>query len=174
MFLVVSLDILIVFFGIFELGQVSFALFFLFSSCWPTRGHMLEFRTQLDIFRCQGLFKPQVQYSAPTAYTASQLLTLHQHRANNQCNRTRLIKSDPYLETTHSTSLKYGYKIGAFYGRVCVCRLALQSHVRSGLSTWKYQFSYDHWSQATLSSVSTWMGNCASDAWVLLLTLKVG
>ena len=46
---------------------------------------------------------------------------------------------------------------------------------RSGLSTWKYQFSYDHWSQATLSSVSgTWMGDCSSVAWVLLLTLKVG
>ena len=45
---------------------------------------------------------------------------------------------------------------------------------RSGLSTKKYQFSYDHWSQATLSSVSTWMGNCSSVAWVLLLTLKVG
>ena len=45
---------------------------------------------------------------------------------------------------------------------------------RSGLSTWKYQFSYDHWSKATLSSVSTWMGHCSSVAWVLLLTLKVG
>ena len=44
----------------------------------------------------------------------------------------------------------------------------------SGLSTWNYQFSYDHWSQATLSLVSTWMGNCSSVAWVLLLTLKVG
>ena len=33
---------------------------------------------------------------------------------------------------------------------------------------------YDHWSQATLSSVSTWMGDCSSIAWVLLLTLKVG
>ena len=43
---------------------------------------------------------------------------------------------------------------------------------RSGLSTWKYQFSYNHWSQATLSSVSTWMGNCSSVAWALLLTLK--
>ena len=32
---------------------------------------------------------------------------------------------------------------------------------RSCLSTWKYQFSYDHWSQATLSSVSTWMGDCS-------------
>ena len=30
---------------------------------------------------------------------------------------------------------------------------------RSGLLTWKYQFSYYHWSQATLSSVSTWMGD---------------
>ena len=39
---------------------------------------------------------------------------------------------------------------------------------------WKYQFSYNHWSQATLSSVSTWMGDCSSVAWVLLLTLKVG
>ena len=45
---------------------------------------------------------------------------------------------------------------------------------RSGLSTWKYQFSYDHWSQATLSSVSTWMGDCSSVAWGLLLTHKVG
>ena len=31
----------------------------------------------------------------------------------------------------------------------------------SGLSTWKYKFSYDHWSQAMLSSVSTWMGDCS-------------
>ena len=45
---------------------------------------------------------------------------------------------------------------------------------RSGLSTWKYQFSYNHWSQTTLSLVSTWMGDCSSLAWVLLLTLKVG
>ena len=45
---------------------------------------------------------------------------------------------------------------------------------RSGLSTWKYQFSYDHWSQATLSLVSTWMGDCSSVVWVLLLSLKVG
>ena len=45
----------------------------------------------------------------------------------------------------------------------------------SGLSTWKYQFSYDHWSQATLSSASTWMGDSGSSvAWVLLLTIKVG
>ena len=28
----------------------------------------------------------------------------------------------------------------------------------SGLSIWKYEFSYDHWSQAMLSSLSTWMG----------------
>ena len=28
----------------------------------------------------------------------------------------------------------------------------------SDLSTWKYQFSYDHWSQALLSSVSTVLG----------------
>ena len=41
------------------------------------------------------------------------------------------------------------------------------------LINWKCQFSYDHWSQATLSSVSTWMGDCSSVAWVLLLTLKV-
>ena len=55
--------------------------------------------------------------------------------------------------------------------------LQAKNHVylgRSGLSTWKYQFSYDHWSQATSSSVSTWMGHCSSVAWVLLLTLKVG
>ena len=45
---------------------------------------------------------------------------------------------------------------------------------RSGLSTWKYQFLYDNWSQAILSSVSTWMDDCSSVAWVLLLTLKLG
>ena len=45
---------------------------------------------------------------------------------------------------------------------------------RSGLSTWKSQFSYDHWSQATLSSVSAWMWDSGSSvAWVLPLTLKV-
>ena len=42
----------------------------------------------------------------------------------------------------------------------------------SSLSTSKYQFSYDYQSQAMLSSVSTWMGNRSSVAWVLLLTLK--
>ena len=36
-------------------------------------------------------------------------------------------------------------------------------------------FSCNHWSQATLSSVSTWMGDSRSSvAWVLLLNLKVG
>ena len=45
---------------------------------------------------------------------------------------------------------------------------------QSGLSTWKYQFSYDHWSEAMLSLVSTWIGDSRSSvAWVLLLTLKV-
>ena len=40
-----------------------------------------EFQPSYDIFRrwCQELFRPQV----PPAYT-DQLLTLHQHRANNQ------------------------------------------------------------------------------------------
>ena len=33
---------------------------------------------------------------------------------------------------------------------------------RSHLSTWKYQFSYDHWGQATLRSVCTWMGDGSS------------
>ena len=43
----------------------------------------------------------------------------------------------------------------------------------SDLSTWEYQFSYAYWSQATLSSVSTWMGDSYSSvAWVLLITLK--
>ena len=42
------------------------------------------------------------------------------------------------------------------------------------LSSWKYQFSYNHWSQAKLSLVCTWMGDCSSVVWVLLLTLKVG
>ena len=29
----------------------------------------------------------------------------------------------------------------------------------SSLSTWKYKFSYNHWRQVTLSSVSIWMGD---------------
>ena len=58
------------------------------------------------------------------------------------------------------------------FGRTRAIRLINKDNRRSGLSTWKYQFSYDHWSQTTLSSVSTWMGNCASVAWVLLLTFK--
>ena len=29
----------------------------------------------------------------------------------------------------------------------------------TAISRWKYQFSSDHWSQATLSLVSTWMGD---------------
>ena len=45
---------------------------------------------------------------------------------------------------------------------------------RSGLITWKYQFSYNHWIKQCCGLVSTWMGNCSSVAWVLLLTLKVG
>ena len=45
----------------------------------------------------------------------------------------------------------------------------------SGLSTWKYQFSCDHWSKAMLNSINTWNGEFDSSAvWVLLLTLKVG
>ena len=43
-----------------------------------------------------------------------------------------------------------------------------------GLSIWKYQFLVNYWSQAMLSTVSTWVGDCSSVAWVLLLTLKVG
>ena len=42
-------------------------------------------------------------------------------------------------------------------------------------SPWKYQFSRDRWSQAMLSSVSTWIGDfCSSVVWLLLLTLKIG
>ena len=37
----------------------------------------------------------------------------------------------------------------------------------SGLSTWKCQFSYNHWSQATLSLVSVWMGDYLIIAWVI-------
>ena len=33
---------------------------------------------------------------------------------------------------------------------------------RSGLLNWKCQFSYEPWSQATLSSVSTWIGDYSS------------
>ena len=40
-------------------------------------------------------------------------------------------------------------------------------HSRQIISTWKYQFSYDHWSQAMWSSVSTWMADCSSVAWVV-------
>ena len=59
--------------------------------------------------------------------------------------------------------------------RVCSLLDKSGSLGRSGLSTWKYQFSYDYWSQATLSLVSAWMRDSRSSvAWVLLLTLKVG
>ena len=33
------------------------------------------------------------------------------------------------------------------------------SILTTAISRWKYQFSSDHWSQATLSLVSTWMGD---------------
>ena len=43
----------------------------------------------------------------------------------------------------------------------------------SGLSAWKYQFLYNHWSQAMLFSVSTLMGDSGSSVvWVLLLTFE--
>ena len=75
-------------------------------------------------------------------------------------------------ESTPTTGLKWVVNIWILIkvhtGSIC------NFYRRSGLSTWKYQFSYDHWSQAMLSSVSTWMGDCSSVAWVLLLTLKVG
>ena len=32
-----------------------------------------------------------------------------------------------------------------------------------GLSTWKYQFSYNNWTQATMRSFNTWMGNRLSE-----------
>ena len=66
-----------------------------FVSCWPTRNHIgrttRKFQPSYEIFRrwCQGLFRPQVPRTP--AYT-SQLLTLDQHRANNQW-IGRLIKS---------------------------------------------------------------------------------
>ena len=47
-------------------------------------------------------------------------------------------------------------------------------HPQQKLSTWKYQLSYDHSSQAASNSVSSYMGDGSSFAWVLLLTLKVG
>ena len=39
--------------------------------------------------------------------------------------------------------------------------LGVENNGRSSLSTWKYQFLCNHWSQATLSSVSTWIGDCS-------------
>ena len=38
----------------------------------------------------------------------------------------------------------------------------------------KKQFSHNHWSQAMLNLVTSWMGDCSSVAWVMLLTLRVG
>ena len=71
------------------------------------------------------------------------------------------------------------FEIGTKRIRLKVIANLLTQHIEdglgsSGLSTWKYQFLYDHWGQATLSLVSTWMGDYSNDAWVLLLTLKVG
>ena len=56
-----------------------------FSSCWPMRGHKPGIPTQLWHLR---QVMPRVDQTTgskhtPTAYIA-QLLTLHQHRANNQ------------------------------------------------------------------------------------------
>ena len=66
-----------------------------------------------------------------------------------------------------------GHKLSPLKAGKTCGHVAIKLYVgRSDLSTWKYQFSYDHWSQATLISVSTWMGDCSSVAWVLLLTLK--
>ena len=67
---------------------------------------------------------------------------------------------------------KYLAQIFSFIkGRQYLAQIKFQIG-HSGLSTWKYQFSYNHWSQATLSLVSTWMGDCSSVTWVLLLTLN--
>ena len=53
------------------------------------------------------------------------------------------------------------------------CLLYVNKSKRRVLWAWKYQFPYDHWSQAMFISVSTWMGDFSSIVWVLLLTLKI-
>ena len=79
--------------------------------------------------------------------------------------------------TSQTTVIRWVVVVHIFYIPLLLFALNLWIDIterRSGLSTWKYQFSYDHWSQAMLCSVSTWMRNCSSVAWVLKLTLKVG
>ena len=76
----------------YYLSRVFFETFwdFFLSSCWPTRGHigMSTTGNSNPVMTLsagpvsKGLFWPR--FRAPPAYTASQLPTLHQHRANNQ------------------------------------------------------------------------------------------
>ena len=87
----------------FELVPVMRDVFFL-TLLIQERLHRVvyqEFQPSYDIFRrwCQGLFRPQVPRASP-AYTA-QLLTLHQHRANNQYRTASQIY--PSLRVSSST-----------------------------------------------------------------------
>ena len=71
--------------------------------------------------------------------------------------KSHVVRQVIYLRETERNSLAYGHSGWA-----------------QQLSTWKYQLLYDHWSQATMSLVTTWMEDCSSAAWVLLLALKFG
>ena len=79
----------------------------------------------------------------------------------------------PWFIVSHSPRFVAGMSTWSW--TICSLQVSwarLEGH--SGLSTWKYQFSYDHRGQATLSSVSTWIGDFHSSAFrVQLLTLRV-
>ena len=75
------------------------------------------------------------------------------------------VSGEPYNVSLflHVRTVLYSYIL--LPEAVCLVNSCLKlDYRRSGLSTWEYQFLYDHWSQAMLSSVSTWMGDCSSVA----------
>ena len=143
-----------------------------------SRSDLKRFKYPGPVLRVIGTLKAQVvSYAGICCHHRNQFLTVY-HFANVACFWPRQWKiwanrSFSFSYTTY-TCLLY---VLLLWGELIVwCRIRIIVHIWwcSDLSTWKYQFSYDHWCQATLSSVSTWMGDCSSVVWVLPLTLNVG
>ena len=76
-------------------------------------------------------------------------------------------RSVDQLEQTRTKSRSFPNKWDSYTGKRHLTGPTTYEIRRSGLLTWKYQFSYGHWSQAILSSVSTWIKDYSSVAWVL-------
>ena len=77
---------------------------FFFQSCWPTRDHIgrptRKFNPVMTSSAGGAKGLSDHRFRAPPAYTA-QLLTLHQHRANNQYRKANQIQ--PTLRVSSST-----------------------------------------------------------------------